>query len=309
LLRRLLLHLSERPRARDLLLHTPGARRAVARFVAGETLEAAVRVARDLNARRMAATLDFLGEKTTSAAEAEAAALEYETILGRIARERLDANASLKLTQFGLDVDPALAGGLVRRLLDRAREIGTFIGLDMEGSAYTQRTLDLYRVLRAAGYHNMELALQSYLYRTARDVADLLPLRPRIRLVKGAYAEPASIAYPRKADVDASYRRLAERLLLETPGPAIATHDERLIRHVMAFAGRHGISPSGFEFQMLFGIRRDLQAHLADQGYRVRVYVPFGSQWFPYFMRRLAERPANLGFVLRSLLTERRRPA
>lgn len=308
MLRPLLLSLSGNRRLHDVLLRLPGARAAAARFVAGETLDAAVGVARDLNAAGMAATLDFLGEKTTSAAEAVAAARAYEGILQRIKAEGLNANASLKLTQLGLDVDPVLTETLLRGVLERAEAVGTFVGIDMESSAYTDRTLDLYRALREDGHGNMEVVLQSYLRRSEADLDRLLPLRPRVRLVKGAYAEPPSVAYPRKAEVDAAYRRLAERLLRESPDPAIATHDERLIEHTIEVAGRLGVDAARFEFQMLYGIRRDLQERLVARGYRMRVYVPFGSEWFPYFMRRLAERPANLWFVLRSLVLEHRGP-
>lgn len=306
MLRQALLYLSENRFLNERVLTSAAARRAASRFVAGETLQQAVRVVRSLNAEGMTASVDLLGEKTSDQKSALLAADQYVTILRATAREQLDCNVSLKLTQLGLDVDPGLCEASLRRLLGVAKETSNFIRIDMEGSAYVNGTLALYRRLRADGFDNVGVVLQSYLYRTESDLEALLPLHPRIRLVKGAYAEPPSVAYPRKADVDASFRRLIERLLMSGPYPAIATHNLRLIEHAKASARRRNIPSAAFEFQMLYGIRRDLQRQILRNGYRMRVYVPFGAQWFPYFMRRLAERPANLGFVLRSLVLERR---
>lgn len=306
MLRQILLYLSENHFLNERIVSSGAARRTASRFVAGESLPQAVAVVRSLNAEGMTASLDLLGEKTSDQKSALLAADQYVTILRTTAREQLDCNVSLKLTQLGLDVDPGLCEASLRRLLGVAKETSNFIRIDMEGSAYVNGTLALYRRLRADGFDNVGVVLQSYLHRTDSDLESLLRLRPRIRLVKGAYAEPASVAYPRKADVDSSFRRLTERLLTSASYPAIATHDARLIEHAREFALSRSIPPASFEFQMLFGIRRDLQRRIRDEGYRMRVYVPFGTQWFPYFMRRLAERPANLGFVLRNLLAEGR---
>jgi proline dehydrogenase len=308
-LRKLFLYLSENPRVHRAVLEFRAARTAAARFVAGEELHDAIAAVRAVNARGMTASLDHLGEKVSDPASAQAAAADYRQTLDEIARSRVDCNISLKLTQLGLDLDPDTCGRLLRDIVVAAREQGNFVRIDMEDSAYVARTLALYRGLRADGLDNVGVVLQSYLYRTERDLDDLLPMAPRVRLVKGAYAESPDVAFPNKADVDAAFRRLAERLLDAAPYPAIATHDEALIGHARNHAAARGISSDRFEFQMLYGIRRDLQERLVGQGYRMRVYVPFGRQWFPYFMRRLAERPANVGFVLRSLLRESpRRP-
>ncbi|MGH2348869.1 MAG: proline dehydrogenase family protein [bacterium] len=304
MLRNLFLYLSENPRVHHAVLRSSAARRAAARFVAGEELDGAVATVRDLNARGMTASLDHLGEKVSDPASAQAAAGAYRRILDEIARSHIDCNISLKLTHLGLDLDARTCGRLLRDIVAAARGHGNFVRIDMESSAYVDRTLALYQGLRADGLDNVGVVLQSYLYRTAHDLDDLLPMAPRVRLVKGAYAEPADVACARKADVDAAFRRLAERLLDAAPVPAIATHDEALINHARAYAAARRIPPDRYEFQMLYGIRRDLQERLVGQGFRVRVYVPFGRQWFPYFMRRLAERPANVGFVLRSLLRE-----
>lgn len=302
LLRRLLLALSESPRARALALRHPVARRASRRFVAGETLDEALEVVGDLTARGHLASLNYLGELTASAEEAEEATEAYEGILDRLRGRPGDCYVSVKLTQLGLDLRTDLAAGLLRRILDRARAGGTFVRIDMEHSHYVDRTLDVITRLRAEGYRALGAVIQAYLYRSAADVDRLLALGVPIRLCKGAYAEPSSVAYPRKRDVDASFLRLSQRLLRDVAYHGIATHDGRLIDAVIAWSRVEGIGPDRFEFQMIFGIRRDLQEHLRQQGYRVRIYVPFGTQWYPYLMRRMAERPANLAFVLRNLL-------
>ena len=275
------------------------------RFVAGDRLDDAVRTMRELNARGFTGSLDHLGENVTHEQAARSAAAEYLDAFDRIARERLDANVSVKLTQLGLDISLDLCRNLLRQLLERAQELGNFLRVDMEGSAYTERTLDLVLGLHGE-FPNCGAVLQSYLFRTAHDLARLITAGVRIRLVKGAYNEPHSVAYAHKRDVDASYARHMEELLLHGPYPALATHDDRLIMAACAIASRHGVAPDRFEFQMLYGIRRDLQERLRTDGYRVRIYVPYGTEWYPYFMRRLAERPANLIFLVRSLWRERR---
>jgi proline dehydrogenase len=275
------------------------------RFIAGETLDEAIEAARAIQSRGMGLTLDQLGESVATGDEAEAATCAYLETIGRIVNAGIERNISIKLTQLGLDVDRALCAVNVRRILDAAKGDGFFVRIDMENSPYTQVTLDLFDQLWLDGYRNTGVVLQSALRRTEQDVARMNGLGARVRLVKGAYKEPAAVAYQRKADVDAAYIRLAQALLSGGDYPAIATHDAGIIDEVKQFASEHGIAGTGFEFQMLYGIRRDLQASLVADGYRMRVYVPFGREWFPYFMRRLGERPANVLFVLRGILGER----
>jgi proline dehydrogenase len=289
---------------RDLITHDAAARQVALRFVAGETLDDGVAAVRRLNAQGFTASLDHLGENTSTAAEAEAAAADYLSLLERIHGERLDANISLKLTQLGLDLDEARCETLLRQIVARAHALNTFVRIDMESSAYTERTLALFHRVYACYPANVGTVLQSYLYRTERDLRAMIRLGAHVRLVKGAYAEPASVAFPRKADVDRNYVRLMELLLLLGHYPAIATHDEPIVAHARRFARRWDIAPGQFEFQMLYGIRRDLQEALIRQGYRVRIYVPYGQAWYPYLTRRLAERPANLTFLLQSLIRE-----
>jgi len=274
------------------------------RYVAGEDLADGIVVAQTLNTQRLMATLDHLGESVTNAAEARAATAGYLEALETISREQVDANISLKLTQLGLDVSRELCVAHLRKILERARELETFVRIDMESSAYTQRTLDVHAELWNEGFHNVGVVLQTYLLRTAADVERAIEMGVRVRLCKGAYLEPARVAYANKADVDANYARLMERLMVHGTYPALATHDERLIRHAIAFAARESIGPERFEFQMLFGVRRDLQLRLVEQGYRVRIYVPYGREWYPYLVRRMAERPANLMFFMRSMVQE-----
>jgi proline dehydrogenase len=306
MLRATFLALSRSQRLQRAALRTRVLRRAALRFVAGEDLSDALDAVRRLNAAGLSATLDFLGEGVTSAARAQASGEAYGSILDAIRHSGVQSHLSLKLTQLGLDVDTALCRTILARILERAKE--TFVRIDMESSLYTDRTLRLFEDLWAAGYRNVGVVIQSYLRRSAADVERLMALGARVRLVKGAYAEPPSVAFPRKRDVDENFARLSEQLLLRGTYPAIATHDERLIEHAIRTAAAHGVSTDRFEFQMLYGIRRDLQAQLRRRGYRVRIYVPFGNEWYPYFMRRLAERPANVLFVLRSVLRERGGP-
>jgi proline dehydrogenase len=273
------------------------------RFIAGDTIGEAIAAARDLEARGLLHTLDHLGESVGSLAEADAATAEYLQVAQAVIEAGIIRNLSLKLTQLGLDVDRASAVDNLRKILERAE--GFFIRIDMESSAYTQVTLEIFEILWDQGYRNIGVVLQADLFRTEADEERMSALGARVRLVKGAYLEPKTVAYQEKADVDAQYAKIARRLLERGTYPAIATHDIRMIDMVREQARTLGLGPDRFEFQMLYGIRRDLQARLAAEGYRVRVYVPFGRQWFPYFMRRLGERPANLSFVLRSLVSER----
>jgi proline dehydrogenase len=273
------------------------------RFIAGETAGEAIDAARAVERKGLLHTLDYLGESVTSLADADAATRAYLRIIDEMIASGIERNLSLKLTQLGHDVDRASAVDNLRKILGRAE--GFFVRVDMESSHYTDMTLDIFATLWHQGYHQIGAVLQSDLYRTQQDVGRILALGARIRLVKGAYKEPKSVAYQRKADVDAAYARLINVLLTQSTYPAIATHDPTMIDVTTRFAAEHGIGADRFEFQMLYGIRRDLQASLVEAGYRVRVYIPFGRQWFPYFMRRLGERPANVGFVIRGVLTDR----
>ena len=273
------------------------------RFIAGETVEEAVAVARSLEAQGLLHSLDYLGESVSSLAEADPATRDYLRVIDAVMQAGIIRNISLKLTQLGLDVDRATAIDNLRRILERA--VDFFIRIDMESSAYTQVTLDIFETLWQQGYRNIGVVLQADLFRTEADEARVSGLGARVRLVKGAYRESKAMAYQKKADVDARYAVLEKRLLERGHYPAIATHDINMIDLARTHAAALGLAKDSFEFQMLFGIRRDLQQMLVKDGYRVRVYVPFGRQWFPYFMRRLGERPANVGFVLRGLAADR----
>jgi proline dehydrogenase len=271
-----------------------------ARFVAGETLDECVAVLRRLNDQGLFANTTLLGEDVGDAEEARTVVAEYDAILQRLYDEELRANVALKLTHLGLDLDADIAFENVRRLVERAAQLGNFIRIDMEYSAVVDATLDIYRRLREAGLDNVGTVLQSYLFRTEDDLEALLPLQPNLRFVKGAYLEPPEVAYPQKSDVDSAYVRLIERSLGGRGYTAIATHDERLIDHAIAFTDAEGIGRDRFEFQMLYGVRPQLQLDLAGRGFKVLVATPFGPEWFPYLMRRLAERPANVGFFVRN---------
>lgn len=274
------------------------------RFVAGDRLEDAVRVMRELNARGWSGSLDHLGENVTEERAARAATEDYLAAFERIASDGLNANVSVKLTQLGLDISGELCRELLTRILQRAQQLNTFLRVDMEGSAYTARTIDLVLEFHQR-FPNLGTVLQSYLYRTMDDVHRLNQAGIRVRLVKGAYDEPATIAYPKKVEVDRQFEAEMRELLEHGTYPAVATHDERLIEATRAFARERSIAIDRFEFQMLYGIRRDLQERLLRDGYRVRIYVPYGTEWYPYLMRRLAERPANLLFFVRSVIRER----
>ena len=275
------------------------------RFIAGETIEEAIGAARALQGRGLLLTLDYLGESVRSLEEANAATREYVRLLDVIVASGIERNVSLKLTQLGIDVDRATCVDNLRRILDPAQAHGFFVRIDMEDSTYTEVTLEVFETLWQQRYRNLGVALQSYLFRSERDVRRMNELGARVRLVKGAYKEPAAVAYQKKSDVDANFIKLMRMLLDEGTYPAIATHDPAMIDATKAHAAERGVARDRYEFQMLYGIRRDLQAALVAEGYRMRVYVPFGRQWFPYFMRRLGERPANVGFVLKSIASER----
>ncbi len=303
MLRRLLLHLSESARARNFVLQHPFARRASRRFIAGETLDEAMGVIDTLAASGYLTILNHLGERTTDASEAAAAAADYLEALRRL-REHppvRDCYISVKLTQLGLDFDRELTLSHLRRILDAAKIAGTFVRIDMEHSAYVDATLDIIERLHGEGYTALGVVIQTYLHRSEVDLERLLRLGVPVRLVKGAYMEPPTIAYPRMADVNANFLRLQQRLLRDPACHAIATHDARLVQAAIEQAKDEGIPPSHFEFQFLYGIRRDLQERLLRDGYRVRIYVPYGTYWYPYFMRRMAERPANFFFMLRNV--------
>jgi proline dehydrogenase len=275
------------------------------RFIAGDSIEDAIAAARTLESHGMLITLDYLGESSRTLDEANAATREYARLLDVIVASGIERNISLKITQLGIDVDRATAVDNLRRILEPAQKHGFFVRIDMEDSPYTDVTLEVFETLWQQAYRNVGVALQSYLYRTEKDVRRMNELGARVRLVKGAYKEPPSVAFQKKADVDASFVRLMRLLLDEGVYPAIATHDPAMITATLAHAKERGIANDRYEYQMLYGVRRDLQASLHANGHRMRIYVPFGDQWFPYFMRRLGERPANVAFVLKSLIRER----
>jgi proline dehydrogenase len=276
------------------------------RFIAGEQVEDAIVAARALQAKGLLLTLDYLGESVITPDQATAATREYVRLMDDIVAADIERNVSLKLTQLGLAIDRATCVDNMRRILEPARQHGFFVRIDMENSPYTEVTLEVFETLWNLEYRNIGVVLQSYLFRTERDLRRMNELGARVRLVKGAYREPASVAYQQKADVDAAYRRQMRLLLDHGVYPAFATHDVGLLNEIKAYATERGVTRDRYEFQMLYGIRRDLQASFVAEGYRMRIYVPFGKEWFPYFMRRLGERPANVIFVLRALLGEKR---
>jgi proline dehydrogenase len=305
MLRKSLLYLSHQPRIFRFVRNNRFAKRFASRFVAGETIATACAAVAALNLKGITASLDLLGESVTNEAEARETGRQYLELLDEIARRNLDANVSVKLTALGQDIDDALCEEITRAILSRASDHGSFVRLDMEGSAYTQRTLDffgdrLYRDFPGT----VGVVLQSALRRTSDDVEWAIKQQCRVRICKGAYLEPASVAFPDKRDVDANYVLAMHSLLERGRYPAIATHDEAIIDEATRFARAKGISADRFEFQMLYGVRRDLQEKLVKDGWRMRVYVPFGTQWYPYLMRRLAERPANLAFITGNMVKE-----
>ena len=273
------------------------------RFVAGETIDQAISYIREINAENCTASFDHLNEAVASEAEAEAEVVEYLNILEKIAETKIRSNASIKLTQFGLGLDPELAYRNVRRVVEDAHQRGNFVRVDMEDSSVTQVTIDIFKRLRAEyDLNDVGIVLQSYLRRTYADAQELLKIPARIRICKGAYHEPPEVAFPDKKDVDANYVKVMQLLLSSGTYHGIATHDPKMIDATVDFAQREGIGKEKFEFQMLFGIRRDLQRQLARDGFNMRIYVPYGKHWYPYFMRRLAERPANIWFVMKNLV-------
>lgn len=305
MLRSALLYLSNQPRVFKFVRNNKLAKSFANRFVAGETLDTALAAVARLNARRISASLDLLGESVHNEAEARAAGDAYLNMLDRIHERKADANVSVKLTAMGLDISEELCVAIMHRILQRARDYGSFVRIDMESSEYTQRTLDLFEQRLYPAYReHVGIVLQSYLYRTFADVERAIKLKPRVRLCKGAYKEPETVAYPDKKDVDATYVRCMHELMLKGNYPGIATHDETIIKEAKRFAKENKITSDRYEFQMLYGVRRDLQDRLVRDGYRMRVYVPFGTQWYPYLMRRLAERPANVAFITGNVVKE-----
>lgn len=299
-MRRLLLYLSEQEGSRDLLLRLPLAERVARRFVAGEALADALQAAHELNRQGLQVTLDYLGESVTDRSEAQRATDAYEQSLDAIARSPADATISLKLTQLGLDIDEELCAEHLERIVEHAAGLGNFVRIDMEDSEHTETTLRIFRKVFER-YRNVGVVIQSYLQRSERDVAELIRIGAPVRLCKGAYEEPPEVAFQTKQAVDENFLRLMKMLLDGGAPAAIATHDERMIQATCRHAEESGIGPDQFEFQMLYGVRRSLQTRLVAKRYGVRVYVPYGSQWYSYLMRRMAERPANLWFVLRAM--------
>jgi proline dehydrogenase len=305
MLRKSLLYLSNQQQIFNFVRQNGLAKSFASRFVAGETLDGALDAVADLNGRGLTASLDLLGESVSNEREARDAGRQYLQILDRIHERTLDANVSVKLTAMGMDVSEDLCVAIMQDILDRARDYRTFVRLDMESSAYTDRTLRIFEDRLYPNYsEHVGIVLQSALRRTEADSRHANALRARVRLCKGAYLEPPTVAYPDKADVDANYVRCMKLLMAEGKYPGLATHDERIIDEAKRFAAEQGIGRERFEFQMLYGVRRDLQDQLVRDGYRCRIYVPFGTQWYPYLMRRLAERPANLAFITGNVVKE-----
>ncbi|TMC20298.1 MAG: proline dehydrogenase [Chloroflexi bacterium] len=296
-----LLSLAHNQKLQAFVMHNGVARSVARRFVAGEVLQDAIKVTHVLNEQGCQVALDYLGENVTDEKEARATAQDYIRALDLIKQTGLDANISIKLTALGLDISRAVCEENLQAILQKAGQYGIFVCIDMEGSAYTERTVDITLRMHQQ-FEHVGAVIQAYLCRSKKDLEQLMVQGIRVRLVKGAYKEPANIAYQKKDEVDLRYIQLMKMLLVGGNFPAIATHDETMIDATCAFARRQGISRDAFEFQMLYGIRRHLQQKLVQRGYHMRVYVPYGSQWYPYLMRRMAERPANLIFVLSNAL-------
>jgi proline dehydrogenase len=303
LTRSALIYLSRQEGLKNFAAKFAPFRKLTTRFIAGETTDEAVAAIKEINARGCSASFDHLNESVSSVAATEEEVQEYLHLLELIDQTKINSNVSIKLTQFGLDIDPELAYKNARRIVEDAAGRGNFVRVDMEGSNVTQVTLDIFQRLRAEfGLNEVGIVLQSYLYRTMEDAREMLKIPARIRLCKGAYDEPASVAYPEKKDVDDNYVRVMQLLLSSGTYHGIATHDPKMIDATIDFVQKEGIPKDAFEFQMLYGIRRDLQEQLARDGWGMRVYVPYGKHWYPYFMRRLAERPANIWFVMKNFL-------
>lgn len=305
MLRAVFLWLSEQPRIFGFVRKNRLARKLASRFVAGETIDEAIATVRDVNTSNLSASLDLLGESVLHVEEAQRACRTYLDLLDRIHGAQANANVSVKLTQMGLDIDEQLCINNMRSIIGKAGQHGSFVRIDMEQSTYTAKTLQLFTdVLYPEFGNSVGVVLQSYLRRTAADVDAMIALGARVRLCKGAYKELEDVAFPDKRDVDANYIACMERLLERGRYPGIATHDVKIIDHAKAFVRKNGIGAERFEFQMLYGVRRDLQYRLRREGYNMRVYVPFGTHWYPYLMRRLAERPANIAFITTNILKE-----
>ena len=301
MLRSFFLYLSRNKKLQEFLLRLPGAQRLASQFVAGATLAQAVAATRNLNRQGRLATLDHLGENVRTREEAAAARDAYREMLAEISTQQLQSTISVKLTQLGLDLSEADCQANLEAVVEQAQRLGNFVEVDMESSAYTDQTLAAIRQLRRS-YSAVGAVIQAYLYRSEEDVQKLAAERTHVRLCKGAYKEPSSLAFPHKTDVDENFLRLMRMLLSSGTYHSIATHDPRMIEQTCRYARQLALSQNNFEFQMLYGVRRDLQTRLVREGYRLRIYIPFGKEWFPYFMRRLAERPANVLFVLKALV-------
>jgi proline dehydrogenase len=298
-----LIYLSQHEGLKDFATRFKFFKKLTTRFVAGEDIDEAVEAIRKINSVGCSASFDHLNESVNSADETKAEVTEYLHILEQIDATGINSNASIKLSQFGLEIDPELAYKNARTVVAEAARRGNFVRVDMEGSAVTQATIDIFKRLRAEfGLNDVGIVLQSYLYRTYKDAEELLKIPARIRICKGAYSEPPEVAYPEKKDTDENYVKVMKLLLSSGVYHGIATHDPKMIDATIKFAQQEGIGKDAFEFQMLYGVRRDLQTQLARDGYNMRVYVPYGKHWYPYFMRRLAERPANIWFVTKNLL-------
>ena len=305
MLRSALLYLSDQQQIFKFVRNNRVAKSFANRFVAGETVDTALAAVARLNARGITASLDLLGESVHNEAEARVAGEAYISMIDRIHAQKADANVSVKLTAMGLDISEDLCAAIMQKILQRSRDYGSFVRIDMESSEYTQRTLDLFEERLYPAYReNAGIVLQSYLYRTFADIERAISIKARVRLCKGAYKEPETVAFPDKKDVDANYVRCMHELMLKGNYPGIATHDEAIIREAKRFARANDITSDRYEFQMLYGVRRDLQDQLVREGYRMRVYVPFGTQWYPYLLRRLAERPANVAFLTGNMFKE-----
>jgi proline dehydrogenase len=303
LTRSALIYLSQKEGLKDFAARFRLFKKLTTRFVAGETIEEAVAAIREINREGCSASFDHLNESVANAAEAEGEVREYLRILDQIDQTKINSNISIKLTQFGLELDPELAYRNARTVVAEAARRGHFVRVDMESSAVTQVTIDIFKRLRAEfGLNDVGIVLQSYLRRTYDDAVDLLKLPARIRICKGAYMEPPEVAFPDKQDTDKNYLRVMELLLKSGIYHGVATHDPKMIEGTLRFVKEEKIPRETFEFQMLYGVRRDLQRQLAREGFNMRVYVPYGKHWYPYFMRRLAERPANIWFVMKNLL-------
>lgn len=294
-----LLYLSKQESLKNVLTNVSLFKKITDRFVAGETIEEAAVAVKELNKLKISVTFDHLGEAIKNEAEAEAEVVEYGKILSKIDKDGLNSNVSLKPTQLGLAIDPELGLRNIKRVVEKARAYNNFVRIDMEDTPYTTATIDMFKKLRQE-YDNVGIVIQAYLYRSKEDIQDLLKCSARIRLCKGAYDEPATVAFPKKADTDKNYVELMKILLESGIYHGIATHDPKMIKATRDFSKEKNIPKSAYEFQMLYGVRRDLQLKLAEGGYNIRVYVPYGKHWYPYFMRRLAERPANIWFIMKN---------